>query len=116
MDWAINEAIFRSRRTGLTPDTLRLWKGSPTVVLGAPSSLKDDVDSENCIKNGVEIVRTISVSPNVLYYDTGSLNFAFAIDTSKTKQLIENYQPVLSEYQLLNECIAMGLQKNLVSS
>ena len=111
MDWAVNEAIFRSRRTGLTLDTLRLWRGSPAVVLGTPSSFEDDVDRENCIKNGVEIVRTISVSPNVLYYDTGSLNFAFAIDTSKIKQLMENYQPVLSEYQFLNECIAMGLHR-----
>jgi lipoate-protein ligase A len=111
MEWAVNEAIFRSRRTGLAPDTLRLWQGSASVVLGAPSSFKDDVNHENCIKNGVEIVRANSVSPEVFYYDMGSLNFAFAIDTSELKQFIKNYQPVLSEYQLLNECIAVGLNK-----
>jgi lipoate-protein ligase A len=110
MDWAVNEAIFRSRREGLTPDTLRLWQSPSSLVLGGSASYKDDIDYKYCQKYGVAIVRVNSVSADVLYHDMGSLNFAFAIDTSNFKQLVENYQPVLSDYQLLNECIAMGLR------
>ncbi|MEM2984855.1 MAG: hypothetical protein QXL24_06500 [Candidatus Jordarchaeaceae archaeon] len=112
MDWAVNEAIFRSVRTGLTPNTLRLWQGSASVVLGSSSSFKDDINHKNCRKHNVEIVRVNSVNPNIFYCDEGSLNFAFALNTSRIKQFItKSYQPVLSEYKLITECIATGLQK-----
>jgi lipoate-protein ligase A len=83
-------------------------------VLGSPTPFKDNINHESCRKHGLEIVRTNAVSPNVFYYDMGSLNFAFAIDTSRLRQFImKSYQSVLSEYALLNECIAAGLQKKI---
>jgi len=111
MDWAVNEAIFRSRRVGLTPDTLRLWQGPNTVVLSASSSYEADVNHEACRKYRVVVVRATSISGDALYYDLGSLNFAFAVDTSYFKYLVRNYQQVLSEYEVINEGIAMGLHK-----
>ena len=116
MDWAVNEAIFRSRRVGLTPDTLRLWQGSNTVVLSTHSSYESDVNHEACRKYGVAIVRASSIIGDTLYYDMGSLNFTFTVDTSHFKYLIEDYQPVLSEYKIINEGIARGLQKFGVNS
>jgi len=111
MNLAVNEAIFRSRREGLTQDTLRLWQSSNSVMLGAPSSYRNDVNHEACRKYGIEIVRAVSVSCGVLYQDMGSLNFTVAADATFLKHLIKNYQPVLSEYQILNEGFAKGLQR-----
>jgi lipoate-protein ligase A len=110
-DWAVNEAIFRSRREGLTPDTLRLWHGSSSVVLGAHSSYENDVNHKACKRYDIQIVRVNSISAEVLYYDMGSLNLTFALDASCFKHLIRNYQPVLSEYEIINESIAKGLHR-----
>jgi len=111
LNLAVNEAIFRSRREGLTQDTLRLWQSPNSVVLGAPSSYRNDVNHEACRKYDIEIVRAVSVSCGVLYQDMGSLNFTVAADATFLKHLIKNYQPVLSEYQILNEGVAKGLQR-----
>jgi len=116
MDWAVNEAIFRSRRVGLTPDTLRLWQGPNTVVLSAHSSYEGDIKHEACRKYDVGIVRATSTTGDIFYYDMGSLNFTFAVDTSYFKHLIKNYQPVLSEYEVINESIAKGLHRFGVNS
>jgi lipoate-protein ligase A len=111
MNWAINEAIFRSRREGLTKNTLRLWQSPKSVVLGGAASYGHDADHEACQKYGVEIIRAASVSSEVLYQDMGSLNFTIAADVAPFKNLIENYKPILSEYQILNEGVAKGLQR-----
>jgi lipoate-protein ligase A len=116
MDWAVNEAIFRSRRVGLTPDTLRLWRGPNTVVLSTHSSYEGDINHEACRKYNVGIVRATSITGDVFYYDMGSLNFTFAVDTSYFRHLVKNYQPVLSEYEVINESIAKGLHKFDVNS
>jgi len=108
---AVNEAIFRSRREGLTQDTLRLWQSPNSVVLGTSGSYRNDVNHEACRRYGIETVRAVSVSCEVLYQDMGSLNFTVAADATFLKHLIKNYQPVLSEYQILNEAIAKGLQR-----
>jgi len=108
MNLAVSEAIFRSRREGLTRDTLHLWQGSKSVILGDPSSYSEDVNHEACRKYGIQIIRAISVSAQVFYQDTGSLNFAIATNAAT---FAKNNQPVLSEYQILNEGIAAGLQK-----
>lgn len=110
MNLAVNESIFRSRREGLTQDTLHLWQSPNSVVIGTRNSYGDDVNHEACRKYGIAIVRAISVVNGVLYQDLGSLNFAVAADAAFLKYLIEDYQPVLSEYQILNEGIAKGLQ------
>lgn len=111
MNLAVNEAVFRSRREGLTQDTLRLWQSPNSVILGTSSSYEQDVNHEACRKYGIEIVRAASVTCEVLYQDTGSLNFTVAADATFLKHLIKNYQPVLSEYQILNEGVAKGLQR-----
>lgn len=108
---AVNEAIFRSRREGLTQDTLRLWQSPNSVILGTSCSYGINVNHEACRKYGIEIVRAVSISPGVLYQDRGSLNFTVAADATFLKHLIKNYQPVLSEYQVLNEGVAKGLQR-----
>lgn len=45
-----------------------------------------------------------------MYQGIGSLNFAIAADATCLKHLTENYQPILSEYLILNEGLARGLQ------
>jgi lipoate-protein ligase A len=111
MNLAINEAIFRSRRANLTWDTLRLWRGLKAIILGGYASYKDNINYEVCRKYRVEIVRTNSVTPKVIYNDAGSLNVTFAINVRSLENVIKDYKPILSEYQILNESIARGLQK-----
>jgi len=111
MNSAVNEAIFRSSREGLAQDTLRLWQSPTSVVLGTSGSYRNDVNHDACRKYGVEIVRAVSVSCEVLYQDMGSLNFTVAANATFLKHLVKNYQPVLSEYQTINEGIAKGLQR-----
>jgi hypothetical protein len=81
------------------------------MILGAPGSHELNIlKSEACQKYGVEIGRAVSIFPKMLYQDIGSLNFTVTSDTSFLKHLIEDFQPILSGYQILNESIAKGLQ------
>lgn len=108
MDLAANEAIFTSRREGLSQDTLRLWHGPRCVILGSPVSYEDGIDSKTCRNRGIEIVRAISVTCEVLFQDAGSLNFALATNAAS---FAKEDQSVLSQYQVINECIAKGLRR-----
>lgn len=111
MDLAINEAIFRSRRENLTPNTLRLWQGPASVIIGSGSSYKDDVNHEECRKPGVEIIRAISVTADLFYTDMGSLNFAVTANAALFNMQTKDYPPVLSDYFVLNAAIVEGLRK-----
>ncbi len=111
MDLAINEAIFRSRRENLTPNTLRLWRGPASVIIGSGSSYKDDVNQKECRKHGVEVIRAISVTADPFYMDMGSLNFAVTANAALFNTRTTDYPPVLSEYFILNAAIVEGLRK-----
>jgi lipoate-protein ligase A len=111
MDQAINEAIFRSRKENLTPNTLRLWQGPASVIIGAHSSYKDDVNHEECRKHDVEIIRAISVTADLFYRDMGTLNFAVTANAALFKTRTKDYPPVLSDYFVLNAAIVEGLRK-----
>jgi lipoate-protein ligase A len=110
MDLAINEALFRSRRENLTPNTLRLWQGPASVIIGWNTN-KDDVNREECRKHGVEIIRAISVAGDPFYMDMGSLNFACTANAALFKTRTKDYPPVLSDYFILNAAIIEGLRK-----
>jgi lipoate-protein ligase A len=110
MDLAINEAIFRSRRENLTPNTLRLWQGPASVIIGS-GTYKDDVNHEECRKYGVEVIRAISVTGDPFYMDTGSLNFAVTANAALFNMRTKDYPPVLSDYFVLNSAIVEGLRK-----
>jgi lipoate-protein ligase A len=110
MDLAINEAIFRSRRENLTPNTLRLWQGPASVIFGS-GSYEDDINQEECRKHGVAVVRAISVTGDPFYMDMGSLNFAVTANAALFKTPTKDYPPVLSDYFILNAAIVEGLRK-----
>jgi len=111
MDLAINDAIFRSRRENLTPNTLRLWRGLASVIIGSGSSYKDDVNHEECRKQGVEVIRAISVTADLFYVDMGSLNFAVTANAAFFNTRTRDYPPILSDYFILNSAIVEGLRK-----
>ena len=111
MDLAINEAIFRSRRENLTPNTLRLWQGPASVIIGSGSSYKDDINQEECRKYGVAVIRAISVAGDPFYMDKGSLNFAVTANAALFNTRTKDYPPVLSDYSILNSAIVEGLRK-----
>lgn len=108
MDFAINEAIFVSRKEGLSRDTLRLWQGPRHVAIGANGSCAEAINVEACRRYGVQVVRAASVGNDVLYQDVGSINFAVAANTSS---FTKSGESVLSAYEKINKCIARSLQK-----
>jgi lipoate-protein ligase A len=110
MDLAINEAIFRSRRENLTPNTLRLWQGPASVIIGS-GTYEDDVNHEECRKYRVEVIRAISVTADAFYMDMGSLNFACVANAALFTTRTKDYPPVLSDYFILNAAIVEGLRK-----
>jgi lipoate-protein ligase A len=110
MDLAINEAIFRSRRENLTSNTLRLWQGPATVIIGS-GTYKDDANLEECKKHGVEVIRATSVTDDPFYMDMGSLNFACTANAALFNTRTKDYPPVLSDYFILNSAIVEGLTK-----
>ncbi len=109
MNLAINEAIFRSRRVGLSPDTLRLWESPNLVIFSGP--FEERVIPRVLQKWGAQAVRINSVEDKAIYCDPGSLNFAVTMNTEPLKSLTKDYHPVFSEYQILFEAIAKGLQE-----
>jgi len=110
MDLAINEAIFRSRRENLTPNTLRLWQGPASVIFGS-GTYEDNVNHEECKKHGVAVIRAISVTADLFYMDMESLNFACTANAAFFKMRTKDYPPVLSDYFILNAAIVEGLRK-----
>lgn len=110
MNLAIDEAILRARQKGLCSDTLRLWQNPKSVIIG-PGPIEYHVDLYACRKYDVEIVRTISVEGKALYHDFGNLNFTVVTNPTTFRSLITDYRPVLSEYQLLSECVVKRLRK-----
>ncbi|RLG70258.1 MAG: hypothetical protein DRO11_06525 [Methanobacteriota archaeon] len=107
---AMLEAIFRSRRENKTHDSLIVFNGYRSVILGGSSSYSEGVNHEVCKRTGTEIVRAESVSRKIIYEDEGSLNIAFIAHASALKSKAERYIPVLSEYEAINEAILEGLK------
>ena len=53
----------------------------------------------------------MSVTADLLYIDTGSLNFAVTANTAFFSTRAIDYPPILSDYYILNAAIAEGLRK-----
>jgi len=69
VNMAIDEAVLRARIEGLAPNTLRLYRWSPSAVsVGRFQKVESEVQVENCQKLGVDVVRRITGGGTV-YHD-----------------------------------------------
>ena len=86
---ALDEALLLDAEDGQSGQVLRFWTWPmPAVVLGAGSSLKDDVYEDRCLTDNVPIVRRSSGGGTVLLNE-GCLLYSLVLDTS--------LNPVLSD-------------------
>jgi lipoate-protein ligase A len=79
MNMAIDEAILESRIQRKTVDTLRFygWK-SPGVSVGRFQVARNEVQLENCLKMGVDVVRRITGGGSVFHDDEGEITYSVA--------------------------------------
>jgi lipoate-protein ligase A len=65
---ALDEAIFRSVRTGASPPTLRLYRwSSPALSIGYAQDRDRDVDRDSCRERGIAVIRRVTGGRAVLH-------------------------------------------------
>jgi lipoate-protein ligase A len=110
MSLAVSEAMFRSRRADLSPNTLYLWCMTKPIILFHSGS-KHEISTQFIREQKVELLRTQAVAGNSFFCDAGNINFSIAVDSRVLKPLLtEEYRPLLSEYQCLLDFFATGLR------
>ena len=58
---ALDEVLTDEVSAGRRPPTLRVWEwASPAVVIGRFQSLRNEVDADEAVRHGIEVVRRIS--------------------------------------------------------
>lgn len=106
MNLAVEEAIPRSVGEGKSPNTVRFWHNSNTIVIGCFQSAKLEVNMESCKETGTQIVRRFT-GGGAVYHDGGNLNYAISLRKGSKIVPDENLQSV---FQRLSEGAVWGLQ------
>jgi len=74
---AIDEAIITARIKGLVPNTLRFYQWKPSAVsVGRFQDVSNDVQVENCYRQGVDIVRRITGGGTVYHDSQGEITYS----------------------------------------
>ena len=107
MNLAVEEAIPRSVGEGKSPNTVRFWHNSNTIVIGCFQSAKLEVNMEACKETGTQIVRRFT-GGGAVYHDSGNLNYAISLQKGNKIVQDENLQAV---FQRLSEGAVWGLRK-----
>lgn len=106
MNLAVEESIPRSVGEGKSPNTVRFWHNSNTIVIGCFQSAKLEVNMEACKETGTEIVRRFT-GGGAVYHDSGNLNYAISLRKGNKIVPDENLQTI---FQRLSEGAVWGLQ------
>ena len=96
---AIDEAILKARIENLVPNTLRLYRWSPSAVsIGRFQEIEKEVQLDNCRKYGVDVVRRMTGGGTV-YHDAADEITYSLIATKKdlmTDDISELYARIYS--------------------
>jgi len=101
---AVEEAIVRSRRDELCPDTLRIWRNDRSVILGCNSNVQDEVNMQVCKRIGIRVLRRTS-GGGAVYHDLGNINYSVIM---KEKHVNPNHD-ILDVYGEFGKAILNGL-------
>ncbi len=83
---AMDEAIAYARGRGETPDTIRLYRWSPSAVsIGYFQSLEEVVDLEACRRLGVDVIRRISGGGAVFHDCEGEITYSLTTGEGNPK-------------------------------
>jgi lipoate-protein ligase A len=81
---AVDEAILTARIEGLVPDTLRLYCWRPSAVsIGKFQKAEDEVQMENCLLQGIDIVRRITGGGAVYHDAEGEVTYSVVAGREK---------------------------------
>jgi lipoate-protein ligase A len=77
MNMAIDEAILNARIKGLVPNTVRFYRWNPSAVsIGKFQKIENEVYLENCLKQGVDVVRRITGGGTVYHDAEGEITYS----------------------------------------
>jgi lipoate---protein ligase len=100
----VEEAIVRSRKDELCPDTLRIWRNDRSVILGCNSNVQDEVNMQVCKRIGIRVLRRTS-GGGAVYHDLGNYNYSVIM---KEKHANPDHD-VLDIYEQFAKAILNGL-------
>lgn len=96
---AIEEALFNSVECDASPDTIRLWKCTPSAVLGWSQRAETELNIDNCRHFKVSIVRRFT-GGGAIYYDLGNVNWTFVCRKSSWPQKMNNLSQVFESFSV----------------
>ncbi len=77
MNMAIDEAIMTARIRDTVPNTVRFYRWKPSAVsIGRFQSLEREIFLENCMKQGIDVVRRISGGGAVYHDCSGEITYS----------------------------------------
>jgi lipoate-protein ligase A len=107
---ALDEAILDAVESGQSPATLRFWECPVRfVVIGSAQTLHKEVNEENCIADGVPVLRRCTAGGCVLQ-GPGSLNYALMLpyaEFPETRDLHDSYCFIL--HKMSGALAALGI-------
>ncbi len=91
---------------GRSPNTVRFWHNSNSIVLGCFQSAEQEVNFQSCKETGTRIVRRFT-GGGAVYHDNGNLNYAISLRRGHPILGAEDLQSV---FRKLSEGAVRGLR------
>ena len=105
---AIDEALWRGRRAGTSPPTVRFFAWAPpTVSLGYGQPLDDHVDTAACVRLGVGLVRR-PTGGSAIYHDGPERELTYSV-AARAEDLGVG-DDLLLTYQWIGRALRRGLR------
>jgi lipoyl(octanoyl) transferase len=105
---AIDEALWRGRRAGTSPPTVRFFAWAPpTVSLGYGQPLDDHVDTAACARLGVGLVRR-PTGGSAIYHDGPERELTYSVAACAEDLGVGD--DLLLTYQWIGRALLRGLQ------
>src|SRR5258705_13744122 len=106
---AIDEALWRERRAGAAPPTVRFYAWAPpTVSLGYGQPLDDQVDVAACRRLGVGLVRRLT-GGSAIYHDGPDGELTYSV-VAAAEDIGGGARDLLYSYQWIGRALAAGLR------
>lgn len=96
---AVDEAILTARIENQAPNTIRFYRWNPSAVsIGKFQDVKNEVQMENCVKLGVDVVRRITGGGTVYHDQENEVTYSVTADKQdlEAKDVTAVYRRVYS--------------------
>ncbi len=103
---ALDEVMLEAKNRGMSPDTLRFMQFSPAAVLvGFHQSVEEEVRTEWCAAQGIEVNRRIT-GGGAVYLDPSQLGWELCCD----KRFLGDFLPGPALFRRLSEPVVAALR------